>query len=202
MPVCHRRRLKMIHIPKTGGTAVVRALGMEHTGHHCGWWDYPAETKDYLTFAIVRDPLARFVSQYNYAMSTETCWHKQGSEFEYPDLAELQQMSLVELIKDLALNHEQRRLRECGWWLQSQFIFEHNGKRHVDFLIGYEQLQTQLNQMLVRHGMEPVDIPKHNVSQRTITCGTLVNNQEFYERFLEVYSQDYANLEYSPVAFR
>ena len=196
MPLCHRRRLKFLHVPKTGGTALVKALDLEHTGYHDGWWDYPGETKDYCTFAVVREPLARFVSQYNYAMSQETVWHKQGTQHEYPDLQALREMTLLEVVDDLRKPLQKRLLKECGWWTQSQFIFNHQEDLQCDYLLRYEELEADLAVMLRRQNLKPISIPPSNVSQKTITRGDLLVNKQFLERFVSVYDRDFELLGY------
>ena len=201
MPLCHRRRLKFIHIPKTGGTSIVRSLALEPTGYHSGWWDYPDATKDYISFTVVRDPFARFVSQYNYAMSYITHWHQQGTANEYPDLASLREMTLLDVIQDLEKPIKLRRLRECGWWSQSQFIYDNTGRLRCDHLLRYEHLESDIKSFVAARGCPTFPLRQINVSQKTLTRWDLLQNADFMETFQKVYNRDCQLLHYNIPGF-
>jgi hypothetical protein len=65
-----------IHIPRTAGsslqahlTRVLRNAGVTFTSEHCFWGDYPP-APDRLFFVVLRDPIDRVLSLYNYIRAT------------------------------------------------------------------------------------------------------------------------------------
>lgn len=61
--------LLFIHIPKNAGSTICEQLYGRHTGHRTAEWYKIADPKFFesqLSFAIVRDPLARFISAYHF----------------------------------------------------------------------------------------------------------------------------------------
>lgn len=67
MLVDHERGFAFLHIPKTAGVAITKALGERHRpGHH----DLKglAGVEGLFRFCFVRDPVSRFVSAYKYSV--------------------------------------------------------------------------------------------------------------------------------------
>lgn len=196
MPVCHRRKLKMIHVPKTGGTAVIGALGLERIGYHDSWSVYPSETASYVSFTVVRDPLARFVSQYNFGMSKRTDYHIQGTRHEFPDYHVMKVMSLEQLLDDLKHPWDKRRLKQCGWWPQSWFICDAENRVRVDFVLHQEALQEELDEMLAKLGLPKVTLGKVNRSEKLLAADDVRSRPELLSRLVDIYERDYQVLGY------
>ena len=70
MPVDHKRKLIFVHIPKNAGTSIEKHCEMDDTGHK-NWKyyysKYVTEWNEYTSFAVIRDPIDRFISCYRYA---------------------------------------------------------------------------------------------------------------------------------------
>ena len=90
MPICHDKRVIFIHIPKTGGSAVTKAMGLDRENpEHLSqnnykdsiffedrWWLplhlparaikelYPEEYENYHKFTVIRNPYYRLLSAY------------------------------------------------------------------------------------------------------------------------------------------
>lgn len=68
-----------IHIPKTGGTSVVNLLELKSATHIKADEIFNSTSKKLLkrrfSFAIVRNPISRFISLYNYARSEISHYH-------------------------------------------------------------------------------------------------------------------------------
>ena len=87
MPISHKHKFKFIHIPKTGGSSIEVAFDLQHESNlfqpkftnqiegcyfapqhftHTLINHFKPESKDYFSFAIVRNPYSRIISEYFY----------------------------------------------------------------------------------------------------------------------------------------
>ena len=70
MPISDDFKLLFVHIPKNAGSSLEKSLNARETSHKS--WAYyrdnhPQEWGTYINFAVLRDPMERLVSCYNYA---------------------------------------------------------------------------------------------------------------------------------------
>tara|TARA_A100001201_G_scaffold134886_2_gene122832 strand:- start:295 stop:864 length:570 start_codon:yes stop_codon:yes gene_type:complete len=76
-----------IHIPKCGGSSVVKAFDYHHPHYpdkskeHYRWLDYDESVKKKYSFAVVRDPLARIVSWFFF--HKQTCSEEELKYYDY-----------------------------------------------------------------------------------------------------------------------
>lgn len=141
MPISHSKKVVFVHVPKTAGTTIERALGMmnsESLYNHrydeelrvCPQHLYPNEilqkhpqAKDYYWFAVVRNPLDRFISEYHHINLIEG----RGVEFRG--------LSFSDFVKCLDLPQEER-----------MFLFDRHLEPQINFInkhvhvFKYEQL--------------------------------------------------------------
>jgi hypothetical protein len=86
MPICRQRKLAFIHIPKTGGITIESVFGFGRTeadlfGEMDGlelahltaeqMMKYVPDFRDYFSFAIVRNPWERLVSEYAWRIGNQ-----------------------------------------------------------------------------------------------------------------------------------
>jgi hypothetical protein len=202
MALCFKRRLKFIHIPKTGGTAVIQALQLDPQGYHDDWNLYPPETRDFISFAVVRDPIDRFVSQFNFGMSDRSYWHIKGTKSEFADYQIMKDMTMNEIAEDLRLPFKERRLKHSGWWPQSWFVCDHGGRVRVHYVLRQEQLERDLNLMLGELGQPPVSLSIVNTSERRLDVATVRSDPAFTAKLVELYKTDYRAFGYVEPIFR
>ena len=63
----HDTNLVFVHIPKTAGMSITSAFGLEHdTKDHSISVNDKLLSDKYIRFAVLRDPIDRFISAYNY----------------------------------------------------------------------------------------------------------------------------------------
>ncbi len=147
MPIDHERKIILIHIPKNGGTSVEKSLGMTATGHRI-WQrfrdEFPKEWATYRRIAIVRDPLDRLISCYEYARMDRSYWHAAdggGTYGKHPDYDVCRERSFQEVVS--ALLDGRLRLWHDGWRPQYDWIYD--GELLVDDLIPMEHLDSWLS---------------------------------------------------------
>lgn len=78
MKINHKKKILFVHIPKSGGTSVSLAIDCPEYGTRGFLHPYPEEIKrhalgedfkHFFSFAVVRNPWARYISLYNYQAS-------------------------------------------------------------------------------------------------------------------------------------
>jgi Sulfotransferase family len=189
MAICATRRLKFIHIPKTGGTSLIKALKLDPVGYHDAWNVYPSETSKFISFTVIRDPVKRFLSQYNFGMSDRTYWHIKGTAHEFADYRVMKDMSLEDIILDLKEPCKERKLKHSGWWPQSWFVCDRQDRPRVHYLLRQERLQPELDQMLSELGHPTVKLESINVSEQRISLANL--NEKLIGMLTDLYRSDY-----------
>ena len=150
MPLSHEHKLVMVHIPKNAGTSIEKCLDMKETGH----WDwahyatkFPSEWKDYKTFAVIREPLDRFVSSYNYASMEESYWHNSdpnkeseyGKHVDYDACVKYELNDIVPLWLDGKVE-----LKHPSWDHQNTMIMD-GSSIAVDYLVSFEYVGSAMS---------------------------------------------------------
>jgi hypothetical protein len=130
-------------------------------------------------------------------MSKRTYWHIQGTRHEFPDYHVMKVMTLEQLLDDLALPFDQRRLRHCGWWPQSSFICNGDDNVCVDHVLRQESLQRDLDHFLERLGLPKAQAHLLNRSEPHITKDEILTRPNLLSTFVEIYRRDYQSLNYS-----
>jgi len=157
----NRKKCIFIHVSKTGGTSIEHALnphvpldtssGASQKGNtrfrDKHWsakqykFNYPQKYESYFTFAFVRNPWDRFVSNWNW--------------FEYLNMYtdETFESWLTKVVGTEIYSYE-RMLRE-------------HGETIVDFVGEFENLQSDFNHVCQVLGISPTVLPhKNNLSKR------------------------------------
>lgn len=177
MIVSHQRRFIFVHVSKTGGTSIERALdAYRHPAPDTRWnrlrcklglqWDHrryvfrqhdtirvaqrvlPEALFDgYFKFAFVRNPWDWLVSLYTYLRQTPN--HHRHGQVRAMDFASY-------------VDFEIRRGRRS----QSAFITDARGQLSVDFVGRFEQLTTDFAQVCGHLGLGEVALPHRNVGQQ------------------------------------
>lgn len=173
MIISHSHRFIFVHVSKTGGTSIERALDalrheppggrLNHWRSRLGLhWDHrrhrfaqhdtivqarrvlPRELfQGYFKFAFVRNPWDWLVSLYGYLQHTPEHRH-------YPQLS---QMSFADYIE-----FEIQRGRRS----QSAFVCDAGGSLLVDFIGRFERLETDFAQVLEQLGLSGIPLPHRN----------------------------------------
>jgi hypothetical protein len=164
VPISDPHRLLFVHVPKNAGTAIAVHLGMRAQGHRT--WrayatDFPREWAAYTSFAVVRDPLDRFLSNVAYARMDRSHWHDRSGHAKHgphPDFELCSRLSTLELAHVLAANP--RALRHPGWAPQAPWITNDDGRVQVAHVLRHDRLAEDLRALGI------TDLPHVNVSDR------------------------------------
>jgi len=199
--------LRFLHIPKNAGTAVENiAL---RNGVFWGWWDPdpragragsscpcsavhtpPGELtynvyRDGPTFAIVRNPYNRIVSEYNYRC-------KCGG-LELPSAAGLNRFIQTALHK----SEEELKVEfDCHLLSQSAYVWDGDKRCNVTDIAKVETLNTDLAFIGCKYDIDflKTPIPVMNRSARTVTSQCL--DEESVRLVNKWYKEDFQNFNY------
>lgn len=187
MPISDDHKLLFVHIPKNAGTSLEKSLSTRHTGHH-SWMhyrdNYASEWRDYISFAVLRDPIKRFISCYNYARMEKSFWHTSipGDKAIYgmhPDYEVCKSKTINEVAS--MLYKDINALRHPGW--SPQFSWIENQKRiAVDCLFNIDKLHCAMNELAPTAKIE-------HINTSTSTCGETLGSRSL-SMLSELYNAD------------
>ena len=168
--ISHRHRCIFIHIPKNAGTSIRQALGLVGGGHRP--WRYHANTqpqvwRQYISFAVVRNPWDRVVSAYQHAKMQTSHWHA-GQSIAHPDYQLLADKSFEECLAILC--RQPGRLSHESWLDQTQWIVDVESPDKttmVQSLLRYETLADDFARFCRRLRVDGQALPTLNTSQRS-----------------------------------
>jgi chondroitin 4-sulfotransferase 11 len=179
-----------IHIPKTAGTSVGRALFGENS-RHIPYFEYekanPRKFRKFFKFAFIRNPWDRLVSTYFFlragGMNEQDRQWNTNHMVLYPDFNSFVRGWLTE--------------RNVWNWVhfipQSHFVINRTGKVMVDFVGRFERLEEDFGQVARRLGRD-VRLPKSNTSNHEHF--TSCYDEETREIVRRVYARDIEAFEY------
>jgi hypothetical protein len=191
-PYMHQHRCLFIHIPKNAGTSVLRAFGEESGRIHAKWYEYFESNRyffnQYHKFAIVRDPVERLHSTYQYLVS--------GGNQATSDL------SLTTLIKNNSNSFDsfvKEVLSEELLWLsplfqpQAAYIVNTQKQLMVDSLLRYEQLEADWRELTTTLKCD-FSLPHTNRSKAADSKTDL--SEQGHEKIRHLYQLDYELFKY------
>jgi len=106
----------------------MKALGLDRTMHRSAFYlqkMFPQEWANYFSFAIVRNPWARVVSNYEYAKLTTSYWHNtEGSSIggKHMDYDFIHDKTFKEVVT--ILGQDETLLKHPGWRNQYHYIYD------------------------------------------------------------------------------
>ncbi|MDX1406522.1 MAG: sulfotransferase family 2 domain-containing protein [Saprospiraceae bacterium] len=171
------RKFLFVHIPKTAGTSIKKALGLTPEASHGKYFHFrerlgPRAYRKYYKIAFVRNPWDRFLSFYLYARMDENFYHSTRN----PDKALYGKNRHYDLLKHASLN-------DCAHYLiegrfkplsgtfyfmapQCEWIMDEQDTLQIDFLGKYESLEADVSQVCDHLGMPDAHLEVINNSRR------------------------------------
>lgn len=202
----HQKSFLFIHIPKTGGTSIANAFGLDSTrkGHvTIQEAQSMLETnvyKNYYKFCIVRNPIDRFISLYNYARMEESFYHSvinpekalDGKHQDYDILVSATLDEAVQYLIQGKLVHSKNSWNL--WQPQWKWILDSEEHIGVDFIGRYENIQNEFKKITNHLGYNEIKLPHFNRSKtqnkKNISISdTAINRlKEYYNRDFELFN--------------
>lgn len=174
-----------VHVPKNGGTSVEQTLkddGQTTGGHSTALamrQKWPEEWGHYFTFAIVRDPLTRFLSAWKYLRFSPIHPNLYNEAVHCVDTLE----GFVDLMQ-----HDTGAQGIVHLLPQHQFVCDQGGKVMVDFVGRHERLPEDWKVICDRLGIHK-PLPHFNKSKSTsVNLHSLEKSREFVRNH---YAMDY-----------
>jgi hypothetical protein len=219
MPVFHKHKLIHIHIPKTAGTAIetyFHDIGDMEWGpvswfgdanQHGRWYEFQhlslhelrtlakAAFEGYMSFAVVRDPYTRMISDYLWRCRIQ---------HQYPDSAiqffDSFETFLQAIPKDINTNWLDHMLgadkKRANFLIhirpQYQYVADSEGNCLVHGILKFERLHLDMARLLKRYGL----------SAKTIKSPQIRDIKEYYNRAQldlvnEIYVKDFQYYSYA-----
>ena len=166
MLIDRNRRLVFVHVPKTGGQSIIRALGGSHdklgASHEPLFALCPAIRKHFLTFGVVRNPFERLVSLYHFMCQktmrpTDNFDQREVNEMGFKSWlmnGEFYMMDDRPFMNggDQLLAPMQRRPQ--SWWLDGC----------DEYIVCDDDLEAGLNMLMRASGLVEISLPRINTS--------------------------------------
>lgn len=194
MPISQTKKAVFVHIPKTAGTTIEKAMGMQNNEslfslkyddrykvclqhlYHYEIKQLHPETENYYWFSVVRNPLHRLISAYNHYTTTN------GTRTN-----EFKNCSFKEFTNCLDLPESDRK-----------FLFDRHLELQVNFIdksvevFKFEQLSNCFNVL-----KQKFNVPFFTHERK----GFVVNLSDFYDKYtldkvLDFYQKDFDAFDY------
>ncbi len=141
-----------IHVPKTAGVSVRRALGIDHTPSsvHATYLDYhradPRKCRDYFKFAFVRDPLDRVLSAYSFLAA--------GGMAKFDTERRARVLHGIDGFEQFVHERLPQVMHELHFRPQHEFLCDPSGTVKVDFVGRVERMERDFGAIRARLGID------------------------------------------------
>ena len=150
----HKHKFIFVHIPKTAGIALRRALGGDEISQHFKYWRRPRKWRGYFKFTFVRNPWDRAVSAYHFLYSGGISPYDDNASSEVQKYKTFQNFICSDFFKNPnKLLH-----------FESMHHYTHKppGRRNVAFIGKFENLQEDFDIVCDKIGIPRQKLPHKN----------------------------------------
>ncbi len=189
----HQHQFIFIHIPKCAGKSIKAAVGVTEPMSHWSWRFYSNADKKafqrYFKFAVVRDPLERFISAFAYLSGGGT-----SSYDQWACETLIRGRTIEQFVEELE-SSATFRWRVLNFWHfrpQVYFVTDWQGEVVVDQLISMGHLQEGIQEICRRLSLKASPIPWINKSTST----QLKLPDKVIPLIARIYQRDYRLLDF------
>lgn len=192
MTINHQKKIIFIHIPKNAGTSIINCLGPENVFMDENLESYKVRYKKYWKIykkiCVVRNPIDRFISSYNFSRSDESFWfsskRKNGME-QHPHYNLTSKMNVNDYASHLYLNPNSHN----RWTFpQTFFIMNKEGQVEIDNIIKYETMKNDLKKF---------DIDLNCFLNKSEKKDNIYIEEKTLNILYEMYYMDFINFNYN-----
>lgn len=190
-----RTRSIFIHIPRTAGTSVLRALADGGTIYrdHLPYQVYlradRKSFKRYFKFAVVRDPMTRTRSVFEYLRRGGNQHGDRHFEQRFRD----ESIDFRRFVFEF-LNYESMFSHPL-FHPQTTFIFDYAGNLQIDQVVHFEHLDREVREVAATLGRD-LRLPHENRSVSQPRSATESIDDDIRQRIAELYARDFKLLGY------
>ena len=197
------KRLKFIHITKTGGTSI-EEIGIKHNirwgkfhSEYGGWFHEKFINKPrwlrvkYDWFTVVRNPYTRILSEYHWCMKSDKTIETSVEQLNSFICKSINQVLLLK--NNINVKDNPRYIRAIGGhFTQQHFYVDRHSKIHI---IKYENLKEEFDTLMKRYKLKVRLDMHYNESIKLYTINDLY--PETIELIKTVYKKDFIKFGYS-----
>lgn len=189
LPWQHETKCIFIHIPKCAGTSVLQYFGHKGARAHARSIDYKKfdskSFSEYYKFTIVRKPLSRLYSTYQYL--------RRGGNGSWQDKSLAKSLNVSQDFASFVKNglSESVVKNELLFWEQSSFIFDDDDTLQVDLVCRVENLSNDFKVIAERFGKAA---SLSRVNESISSKGKDLGGESVKDKVRELYDRDYVNI--------
>ncbi len=188
-----RHKSIFIHIPKSAGTSILKAMG-GWSGDHCSYREFqrasPTRFERYYKFCFVRNPYDRLVSVYEYLKQGGN----KGSDLVMQSeiLSEYNTFDkFVNNYLDKDIIYRVNLLRPQYW-----FIYDEKNQLKVDFVAKFENIDNDYRMISAKIKARIKELPLVNVSVNKSKDYMKYYDENLKKKVQELYILDFKLLDY------
>ena len=183
-----------IHLRKTAGTSISRAIGLKGTSHSSAeeWFAHigPRRWDRRFKFSVVRHPIDRFASDVLWSVIVRTRFGK-----DYGEVVDDSELSLL----NQDFNRRMRGLIERGTFVERMRMYDRlcvAGEMGMDFVGRYENLAEDFQRIESRlHGVQPLPVLK-KIDASVKDKYTI--DHDVFELLTSAFARDFETFQYDP----
>ena len=182
MPINFDSKKVFVHIPKNAGTSITKCWpGFVLEGHHdINYYknELKFDFKNFETFCVIRDPIDRFISNFNYAKAKNSFWHsidKNSIHGKHPDYDKLLHLTLDECARLLITNPSTFGIH----WVPQVNWIQSNGKIIVQKVFNFENVEEEI---FNNYGIKIETLNKIEKKETTMSGETKKLIESFYQK--------------------